>query len=202
MDCMQHARLPCPSLSPGVFSNSCLLSRWCHPTISLGGRAKFPPYRCVISAHCAKSTDQEQVLYQVLYGHRVGHLGFPLSSTLCKEWELKRGGASCLWAPGLQSCRPGMWTQGLLTLESIVVIPCDNITIVIISWFFLTISWNSSFPASSKGLLTCLPWVCFLRWGLWLHVSGMFSPGKSCKGEVVAEKGGRWSPVVPAVSGM
>ena len=31
---LQHARLPCPSLSPGVCSNSCLLSRLCHPTIS------------------------------------------------------------------------------------------------------------------------------------------------------------------------
>ena len=31
---LQHARLPCPSLSPGVCSDSCPLSRWCHPTIS------------------------------------------------------------------------------------------------------------------------------------------------------------------------
>ena len=31
---LQHARLPCPSLSPGVCSNSCPLSQWCHPTIS------------------------------------------------------------------------------------------------------------------------------------------------------------------------
>ena len=31
---LQHTRLPCPSPSPGVCSNSCLLSRWCHPTIS------------------------------------------------------------------------------------------------------------------------------------------------------------------------
>ena len=30
----QHARLPCPSLTPGVCSNSRLLSRWFHPTIS------------------------------------------------------------------------------------------------------------------------------------------------------------------------
>ena len=30
----QHTRLPCPSPTPGVYSNSCLLSRWCHPTIS------------------------------------------------------------------------------------------------------------------------------------------------------------------------
>ena len=31
---LQHTRLPCPSLSPGVFSDSCPLSWWCHPTIS------------------------------------------------------------------------------------------------------------------------------------------------------------------------
>ena len=31
---LQHARLPCPSLSPRACSNSCSLSRWCHPTIS------------------------------------------------------------------------------------------------------------------------------------------------------------------------
>jgi len=31
---LQHARLPCPSPSPGACSNSRPLSRWCHPTIS------------------------------------------------------------------------------------------------------------------------------------------------------------------------
>ena len=30
----QHARPPCPSPSPGVYSNSCPLSWWCHPAIS------------------------------------------------------------------------------------------------------------------------------------------------------------------------
>ena len=31
---LQHTRLLCPSLSPGVCSNSCSLSQWCNPTIS------------------------------------------------------------------------------------------------------------------------------------------------------------------------
>ena len=31
---LQHSRLPCPSPTPGVYPNSCPLSRWCHPTIS------------------------------------------------------------------------------------------------------------------------------------------------------------------------
>ena len=31
---LQHARTPCPSPTTGVYSNSCPLSRWYHPTIS------------------------------------------------------------------------------------------------------------------------------------------------------------------------
>ena len=31
---LQYARPPCPSSTPGVYSNSCLLNQWCHPTIS------------------------------------------------------------------------------------------------------------------------------------------------------------------------
>ena len=30
---MQHIRPPCPSPTPGVYSNSCPPSRWCHPAI-------------------------------------------------------------------------------------------------------------------------------------------------------------------------
>ena len=32
-DGLQHARLPCPSPTPGAYSNSYPLNRWCHPTI-------------------------------------------------------------------------------------------------------------------------------------------------------------------------
>ena len=50
---LQHDRLPCPSLSPRVCSNSCPLSRWCHPAISpsvvlLIAIAKFKPPGLVI----------------------------------------------------------------------------------------------------------------------------------------------------------
>ena len=39
---LQHARLPHPSLSPGVCSNPRPLSRWCHPTIS----SSVAPFSC------------------------------------------------------------------------------------------------------------------------------------------------------------
>ena len=44
MDC----RLPCPPPSPGVCSNSCPLTQWCHPTISSSVRllaSIFPSIR-------------------------------------------------------------------------------------------------------------------------------------------------------------
>ena len=31
---LEHARLPCPSPTPGAYSNSCTSSWWCHATIS------------------------------------------------------------------------------------------------------------------------------------------------------------------------
>ena len=37
---LQHARLPCPSLSSGACSNSCPSRQWCHPTIS----SSFAPF--------------------------------------------------------------------------------------------------------------------------------------------------------------
>ena len=42
---LQHARLPCPSPSPGTCSNSCPLSQWCHPTISFS----VAPFFCLPS---------------------------------------------------------------------------------------------------------------------------------------------------------
>ena len=40
---LQHARLPCPSPSPGVCSSSCPLSQWRYPTIS-SSVARFSSY--------------------------------------------------------------------------------------------------------------------------------------------------------------
>ena len=42
---LQHTRLPCPSPTPRVYSNSCPLSRWYHPTIS----SSFVPFSCLQS---------------------------------------------------------------------------------------------------------------------------------------------------------
>ena len=40
---LQHARPPCPSPTPRVYSNTCPLSQWCHPTIS----SSVIPFSCL-----------------------------------------------------------------------------------------------------------------------------------------------------------
>ena len=42
---LQHARFPCPSQSPRVCSNSCLLNQRCHPTLS----SSVIPFSCLQS---------------------------------------------------------------------------------------------------------------------------------------------------------
>ena len=42
---LQHARLPCPSPTPGAYSNSCPSGWWCHPTISFS----VVPFSCLRS---------------------------------------------------------------------------------------------------------------------------------------------------------
>ena len=50
---LQHTRLPLPSSLPGVCSNSCPLSQWCHPTIS---SSVIPFSSCSRSSSASRSS--------------------------------------------------------------------------------------------------------------------------------------------------
>ena len=52
----QHARPPCPSPTPRVYSNSCPLSWWCHPTIS----SSVIPFSCLQSFPASGSFQTSQ----------------------------------------------------------------------------------------------------------------------------------------------
>ena len=56
---LQHTRLPCPSPSPRACSNSCPLSRWCHPTVS---SSVVPFASCLQSFPASGSFPNESVL--------------------------------------------------------------------------------------------------------------------------------------------
>ena len=54
---LQHARPPCPSPTPRVYSNSSPLSRWCHPTIS----SSVIPFSCLQTFPASESSLMSQV---------------------------------------------------------------------------------------------------------------------------------------------
>ena len=55
----QHARLPCQSPAPGVYSNSCPLSQWCHPTIS----SSVIPFSSCLQSFSASGSFQMSQLF-------------------------------------------------------------------------------------------------------------------------------------------
>ena len=54
---LQHTRPPCPSPTPRVYSNSCPLSWWCHPTIS----SSVVPFSCLQSFPASGSYQMSQL---------------------------------------------------------------------------------------------------------------------------------------------
>ena len=54
---LQHTRLPCPSPSPGAYSNSCPSSRWCHTSIS----SSVVPFSCLQSFLASGSFPMSQL---------------------------------------------------------------------------------------------------------------------------------------------
>ena len=59
---LQHARLPYPSPTPGVYPNSCPLSRWCHLTIS---------FSVIPFSSCLQSRQHQSLFQWVSSSHQV-----------------------------------------------------------------------------------------------------------------------------------
>ena len=90
---LQHARPPCPSPTPRVYSNSCPLSLWCHPTIS----SSVVPFSSCLQSFPASESSSESVL----------HIRWP------KCWEFQH--QSFQWI--IQDWFPLGWT-GWILLQS------------------------------------------------------------------------------------
>ena len=92
---LQHAKPPCPSPTPGVHSNSCPLSRWCHPAIS----SSVVPF-----SSCPQSLPASKF--------------FPMSQLFA--WSGQSTGVSTLASVlpnNTQGCSPLQWT-GWISLQS------------------------------------------------------------------------------------
>ena len=77
---LHHSRFPCPSPSPEALSNSCPLSWWCHPTISVS----------VISfSYCLQSSQHQGLFHWVDSWHQVAKVLELLFQHQSFQWILK-----------------------------------------------------------------------------------------------------------------
>ena len=126
---LQHARPPCPSPTPGVYSNSCPLSWWCHPTIS----SSVVPF-----SSCLQS--------------------FPASGSFLMSWFFTSGGqsigvsASASVLPmNIQDWFPLGWTSLISLLSKGLSRVFSNITVQKHQFFRIQ-------PSSWSNSNTC-PWL-------------------------------------------
>ena len=71
---LKHTRPPCLSPTPGIYSNSCPLSQWCHPTIS---PSVIPFSSCLHSFPASGSFQMSQ--FFTSGGQRIGVFSFSIS---------------------------------------------------------------------------------------------------------------------------
>ena len=169
---LQYNRIPCPSLSPGVCSNSCPLSRWCHPTIS---SSVVPFSSCPQSFPTSVSFPMSQLFTSVSQSIGVSALVLTVNT---QDWfSLGLTGLISLMSKGLSS-----WLSVLVwgtqthktTLKSAEPLSLSNIT------FCKTCSLSAFTYASNWQMPWDEKW--HQKWGhlLGLFFSPEFWPSSPC----------------------
>ena len=112
---LQHARPPCPSPTPGIYSNSCPLSWWCHPTIS----SSFIPFSSRLQSFLASGS------YSVLCIRWPRYWSFSFSVSPSKEfWRLSMCLCLCFYHVGeMKSLLPSFLPPSPHSLPSYFLLP-------------------------------------------------------------------------------
>ena len=132
---LQHARPPCPSPTPGAYSNSCLSHQWCHPTIS----SSVVPFSSRLQSFPASGS-------------------FPMSLFFASGGQSIGVSASALVLPtNIQDWFPLGWT-GWISLQSRDSRQIPIHPYVVLreppSWWFISFhGWDSIVSSSSEGVV-------------------------------------------------
>ena len=144
----QHARLPCPSPTPRVYTNSCPSSRWCHSDIS---SSVIPFSFCPQSLPASGSFLMSQLF--IWGGHSIG-VSASTSVLLCKPHHYSVWGMFEVTIPGwginsikmkiTQAKDPQRYKMFTWNKEET---PTNLLCLFITAWrdpFFLRKSWKAS----------------------------------------------------------
>ena len=159
---LQHARPPCPSPTPRAHSNSCLLGRWCYPTIS--------------SCHSLLRLPSIFPSIRVFSKESVLHIRWP------KYWSFSFSISPSNGHPGLISFRMD-WLDLLAvqgTLKSLLQHHSSKASTLQCSAFFIV---QLSHPYMTTGKTMVVLFLAFLETSILFFVStvSIYSPTNSAR---------------------
>ena len=93
---LQHTRLPCPSLWPGIWSNSCPFCLWCYPTIS----SSVAPFSSCPHSYLASGSFPMSWLFESS-GQSIGASASVLPANIQGFYPLRLTGLISLLSKGL-----------------------------------------------------------------------------------------------------
>ena len=149
---LQHTRLPCPSLSPGVCSDSCLLSQWCHPTI-LSSIIPFSPcpqsfpesgsFQRISSSHQAAKVLELQLQHQSFqWIFRVDFLYDWLVWSPCNPRDSQGFSNTTIWKHQFFRTQPSLWSSSHIhmTTGKTIALTIQTFVSKVLSLLFNTLS--------------------------------------------------------------
>ena len=156
---LQHSRPPCPSPTPGVHPNSCLLRWWCHPTTS---SSVIPFYSCLQSFPASGSFQMSQ-----FFASGGQSIGVSASASVLpmniQDWFLRWTGWISLQSKGLSrvqhhSSKPSIpWHSAFFIVQFSHPYMTTGKTIALTRWTFVGKVMPLLYNMLSRLIITFLP---------------------------------------------
>ena len=157
---LQHARVPWPSPTPGVCSNSCPLSWWCHPTIS---SSDVPSSSCLQSFPASGSFQMRQFFTSGGQSTRASALASVLPMNIQDWFPLGLTGLISLQSKGLKSLQHHSSKAPILQCSAFFIVQLSHPymtmgkTIALTRWIFVGKIMFLLFNILSRLVIAFLP---------------------------------------------
>ena len=162
---LQHTRPPCPSPTPGVHSDSCPMSQWCHPAIS----PSVVPFSSCPQSLPASCTINWPLRYKV---HKDAQIAdktlFLVVSIRVFEKEISNWVSrlddpphQCEWASSSIKAQMEQKNKGRQIYSASVwisILPCTLKSVLVVLWS-LDLNWNTTGLSSQTKTYTLAPLV-------------------------------------------
>ena len=180
---LQHARLPCPSPTPGVYSNSCPLSQWCHPTIS---SSVIPFSSCLQSLPASGSFPISQFFASGSQSIGVSTSASVLPMNIQDWFPVGWTGWISLQSKGLlksllqhhSSIASILWHSAFFIVQLSHPYMTTGKTIALTKWTFVSKVMSLLFNMLSRLVITFLPRSIFSFHGCSQHLQWFWTPKK------------------------